>query len=71
MVLIAKETFVGVNDKCWFVFFDKGKSYEVISSFYYPYLMINGCQFSFDRLNDYFYSDKEFRKLKLDKLNSL
>ena len=78
MVLIAKETFVQVNDKLWFVYFDKGKSYEVSSRSFY-YFMINGCQFSVDKLTDYdqvyvynfFYTEREYRKLKLDKLNKI
>jgi len=64
-------------------YFDKGKSYEVEDAYagsrFYRYFMINGCQFSVDKLTDYdqvyvynfFYTEREYRKLKLDKLNKI
>ena len=50
-----------------------------IGSRFYRYFMINGCQFSVDKLTDYdqvyvynfFYTEREYRKLKLDKLNKI
>jgi len=76
MRLLVKETFNYTKYRSntfepYNIYFGKGKSYSIEDRG--KYLLINGCQFSINAVNefgelyvyDYFYSEKECRKLKL------
>ena len=86
MRLVVKETFNYTKYRSntfepYNIYFGKGKSYSIEDrgKYWGKYLLINGCQFSINAVNefgelyvyDYFYTEREYRKLKLDKLNKI